>query len=98
MKQMKRARKNWGKTREQCPLKGDNGHSDPANEENPEVCLCGARTEDDANAISFTPINGHVEIVTMHESLKIATDCPLYQVSWERRGSGKGAWHFCRWK
>lgn len=53
--------------------------------------MCGAKTEDSADAVSFTPIHGHVEIVTMHEALKITTNCPLYQVSWERRGSGKGA-------
>lgn len=31
---MKRAGKNWGKTREQYPLKGDNGHSALVSKEN----------------------------------------------------------------
>lgn len=50
-----------------------------------EVWVCGAGTEVDTDPVSFTLINEHTEVVTMHDALKITTNCPSYQMSWGRK-------------
>lgn len=84
---MKRARNNWGTTREQCPLKGTMVTQLQAMRRilsRKEVWVCGPRIDDDTDTVSFTPINEHMEVVTMHKTLKVTTNCLLYQQSWER--------------
>lgn len=93
---MKRARNNWGKTRQQCPSKGTTvTQLQPMRRilNRTELWVCGVKTEDDTDAISFTPVNEHIEVVTMCEALKVTTNRPLYQMSWRGEGGGKEAWY-----